>query len=315
MELDDLSLVVMGQEMDAMIGNLELAMNYDQTVAVSDEYVSTSDGRPTKLRRTFDRIAADQTIDVASDFESEVVDIPSESELEGRAVVFTWDEEAGEFAAAWDGDEEGDTALLEGLSEDMDLRALLPDGEVDEGDEWEIDGAALAGIAYPGGNLALLPEGADIDADMDEVMELFEELDIDFNEIYADLLTGDVKGTFKGTREVDGARVGVIEITADIESSNDFSQLILDVIEYIAEMEGASDVNIDVDLAELSLDYEGEGTLLWDLGEGRVHSFEMDGDVMLGFSFAMAGDIEGEQGDIEAELEFSGSLEASVETE
>ena len=44
-------------------------------------------------------------------------------------------------------------------------------------------------------------------------------------EMLADLLEGEFKATYQGTREVDGTNVGVIGLAIDIESARDMSDL------------------------------------------------------------------------------------------
>ena len=64
----------------------------------------------------------------------------------------------------------GDTEHLEGLVEDMDLRVLLPDQEVDPDDSWELEPADMAHVFRPGGELWILPEG--VEGDMMQNVDL-----------------------------------------------------------------------------------------------------------------------------------------------
>jgi hypothetical protein len=84
-------------------------------------------------------------------------DAAGESPLEGRAVRF-----ADGAAVAFADGRDGDAALLAGLGADLGFGALLPDGPVELGAAWTVDGAELAGLFEPGGDLAweLPPEAA-----------------------------------------------------------------------------------------------------------------------------------------------------------
>ncbi len=135
LDLDELSLIVDGQDMGAMMGDMTFGLETDSTYVVTDEYASMGDGRPQKLHRTFDELSqqSEVNIEIAAAGMAETQGSASASELEGLSVVFTWNADDFEYDVAFaDGD--GDQALLEGLEEDMDMRGILPDGPVSEGD-------------------------------------------------------------------------------------------------------------------------------------------------------------------------------------
>ena len=56
-------------------------------------------------------------------------DLTARSELEGKAVKFSFDKERGRYSCTFDASE-GDKDWLDALREDLDLRAFLPSGEV-----------------------------------------------------------------------------------------------------------------------------------------------------------------------------------------
>jgi hypothetical protein len=156
--LDHLSLSMNGQE-SPMQPEMEMTLNSTQKVVVTDEYVANREGAPKKLRRTFDELGNGVTMamkmEMMGQTQNHDQDIKGESELQGKKVVFTWDEEKKEYTKAFDASE-GKDSLLKDLEEDMDLRALLPKGEVKEGEEWELDVSSLASVLAPGGNLSIL---------------------------------------------------------------------------------------------------------------------------------------------------------------
>ena len=86
-----------------------------------DEYRKVGDGRPLLLRRTFEEAPAP---------------------FAGTSVVFTWIPEEGAYGKYYDAREASESALRD-LTEDLDLRALLPSSAVAPGDTWT---ARAAGI-------------------------------------------------------------------------------------------------------------------------------------------------------------------------
>jgi len=161
--LDNISIRINGGD-SPMKPEMEMSINSTQKVVVTDEYLANRDGAPKQLRRSFDELANDVAVAVKIEMIGQTQNndhtIKGESELQGKKVVFTWDEDKGEYVKAFDPAADKD-ALLKDLEEDMDLRALLPKGEVKEGEEWDIDVKDLATVLAPGGNLSILPKEMD----------------------------------------------------------------------------------------------------------------------------------------------------------
>jgi hypothetical protein len=123
-------------------------------IEVTDEYLAMAEGRPGRLRRTFDRVESreDQEMRFAMgsgrpDSKNEKKKLQS-SDLEGRTVLFSLDRGSGAYAAAFAA-QGGDESLLEGLSEDMDFQFLLPAGKVAPGESWSVEPKACAAIFAP----------------------------------------------------------------------------------------------------------------------------------------------------------------------
>ncbi len=264
--LDDLTMSVDGQEMpaEAMGGAMEEGILVNATIGVTDEYVKIAEGRALTLLRTFDEL----TLEAGPESEAENVD--EFSELEDATVQFQWDEDEGEYITSYHGDEEGDEELLENLDIDMDLLALLPDDEVAVDDTWEIKGEGLESIFFPGGMPGITTpdeEGAE------EMAALFkEELEAQFEEAFDDFV---IRCKYVGSREEDEIEVGEITFDYEGQASIDLSELIQAAIDLQA---GEMGVEADV-VATIDLEFEGEGTLLWNLAAGHVASFDMKGDI------------------------------------
>ena len=309
-ELDQLSLVADGQDMAEMLG-LELNMRTEAKFAVTDVIEALDPGRPKKLTRTFDDLEQLMHFNVSVQMGGEPQDeeVVMSSELEGETVVFTWNAEKEEFDISFQ-DSEGDASLLEGLTEDMDLRAFLPDHEVAEKDTWKVELANLHSIAMPGGDLRLMPEDAELD---DSDFDFLEEIGEDFREKMKDLFQGECNCMFTGIREESGVRLGEIAIQIEVASTLDLTEILTELITKLAEF-GGEMPEFSIDTADLNLDYDGEGILLWNIEGGRAHSFTLSGDAQIAFDISASVEAEGESHAFEASLEMSGGYEQALET-
>ena len=142
--LGDITAYFDGQDLSESVpADFELLA--ELALSVTDEYVRTVEGIPHELIRTFDSMelyweAADESGE-AEDF----------GELEGKSVKFEWNEEDENYDVSYH-ESDGDEELLQGLGPDMDLRVLLPDGDVSEGDTWSIEADDLASVFFFGTN-------------------------------------------------------------------------------------------------------------------------------------------------------------------
>ena len=222
MTLDDMSMLMNGQE-SPMQPQIDMSIDSELELVVTDEYVAMGDGAPRKLARTYDTISMTRSMEMEMDIMGQVQSnsdsSDAESELEGETVHFTADDE-GEYAPSFPGDE-GDEELLEALTEDMDFRALLPEGEVEEGDEWKVSAAGLKNIMVPGGDLKLASssEGAEGGMGMGDA-----EIG-DFQDWFTEDIDGEVVATFSGMKETeDGVSVAVIELTIELANAVDLTE-------------------------------------------------------------------------------------------
>jgi len=306
--LDDLSIVVNGEDVGAMLGTFEVGAANDIAYEVTDVYVACEDGRPLELHRTFDSLSSDLSVNFMAEFGGEDMDVAGTSELEGRTVVFAWDAEEEDYSASFE--DGGDDDLLEGVTEDMDLRFLLPGAEVSEGDSWDVPLESLAGLVAPGGDLKLLPEGVNVDQEefSAEMTELFENTFADLD----DILSGDCVCTFVGVREVDGARLAEISIEIEVDGSVDLSAMLLDIIEMAGEEAGEEMPDIDIGAAELSLSVEAEGVLLWNVGANRAQELDLSGEVAFSIDLSISAEEGGESFDAELYAELGGDYQNVV---
>jgi hypothetical protein len=75
-------------------------------------------------------------------------------------------------------------------------------------------------------------------------------------------------------------------------------------------------MEMSFDRMDVEIELEAEGSLLWDISGGHVHSFDLSGEVALLIDMAMTMDIPG-QGEmtIENTMELSGTMTQEVEVE
>jgi hypothetical protein len=191
----------------------------------------------------------------------------------------------------------------------MDLRLLLPRGEVSPGDTWSVPARELRDLLAPGGDLVLRPDEVDV-----EQMERMQELLGGFGEGLMEDLQGSCVCTFKGVREVDGESLAEIALEIAVTFDSDVSDLLNEVLDAIVSELGDDAPEITVDSADLVVDLEGEGLLTWNLGAGRFQSLGLSGEVEMNFDLEVGGDIEGESLDAAISAELSGTFEETADT-
>lgn len=282
--IESLSIRVDGEDQDQEMPKIELTN--ERELSVTDEYRTVAGGRPTKLARTFDAIESKLTTTIDGTEAEDGVE-EAKSKLAKRVVLFTWDADAKKYGAEYSG-EKGDDDLLEGLDADLDLLAFLPTKAVAEKDTWTLDGAALGVLLQAGGDLHLESDAKD-DEEGGSGWGLVAKT-------IRDHLKGKVEATYRGERDVDGTKCGVIAFEGDLESDGEYT-----------EDEGKTRV-------EAKLEVEGE--LLWDLGAGRFHSVKATSKTKLTLSSTSDVEMdEGETASVEEHVELAGTIELTGKTE
>jgi hypothetical protein len=110
----------------------------ERTIEESFTVLEQTEGRPTRVRRAFETITRDTT----SEMGEETMESSSEGPLQGVTIeVFLEDDEV--LAEVVDGDEPDDEAVLEAHSLTLTLDGLLPEGEVEEDDAWDLESDAI----------------------------------------------------------------------------------------------------------------------------------------------------------------------------
>lgn len=305
MAMDDLSVMVDGMDMGGMIPLEEdPAVNAHMTMEIKDEYIAVGSGRPTELVRTFDSMTVDYEA-IPGESGSESAD-----DIEGMSVRFKWNEEDSAYDVAFaDEDSERDPEMLDGLGEDMDLRALLPESaDVAEGDTWEVSEDLVAGVLIPGLDMTRAMGAAGAQDMPEEAAMMFDMLS---EQIEAFPKSYEIACEYKGVRDMDGAQIGTIAINLEGTGEIDLSEVIMEGI----AQQGGGEVDADISHADFQIELDGEGTLLWNLEAGHLHSFELSTEMTLIFEAGGAVDAQGESHDFDAAIEFGGGITWAIETE
>ena len=212
--------------------------------------------------------------------------------------MFTWDDEAEEYTAEFE-DEDTDSDLLDGLREDADFRAFLPDGDETS---WTVSGEALAALLRPAGDLALEFDTPDED-NTEQVMFTF------FLDPYhaAGEIDGEVRCELAG--EDDG--IAEIALELDLDATRD----VTDEFVELADDLGADGSMEGLDAIEVALVASGEGTLSWDLEAGRMAGLTVELDTEITFTAYGEQEFGDQSFEMELTLEMEGSTVISIEVE
>ncbi len=286
-----------------MMPEMEMTMAVSYKVTVSDEYQKVEGGAVRKLKRTFDDIASEvntsMKMEIMGQSRDQDMNVTAESELESKSITFTWDAEKKEFTLAFE-PAGGDEKLLEELRENMDLRALLPDAEVKEGEEWQLDPKELVDVLAPGGNLGLKPkEGAEASGGMGASgME-------NMADMFGDDVEGKASGKFTGMREVGGTQMAVIKVSIDIKAKTDMTEMIK---EQMAKEDLPPELTkMEFDHMDIEYALQAEGELLWNVAAGHFHTLELSGTTTFKSDQAMTIEVQGKSMNLEQSMEFAGT--------
>ena len=294
--LDDAMLLVDGNDMAEMVLSQEPGVDATFTWSIDDTYEEMGDGRPTKLLRTFTE--AGMEYDTGDDSGSE-----SMEDLEGKSIRFTWDdEEEGYIAEFADEEEAGDEDVLNGLGEDMDLRALLPGDGVSVGDTWEVD--LVGDVLMPGMDLTSAMDSGDIPPEAEPLIAFLE------TEIENLVESMTLSCEYMGSRDEGGVQVGVVGVSLECTYSVSLVDLIADMVS-----NAPVEVALDTEYADIEFELAGEGELLWDMAGGHISSFGLESDMACFIDAAMSADMGGQMSEQEVSVELSGSMAWSAAAE
>ncbi len=277
-EKKNASLTFGGRELPKELQDkIEMTMSFGESVEYDDEYVDMDGARPKELVRHFSKATITGAAhSVTPGAEPKDKKRETESLLVGRDVAFTWNAKENEFERAFRG-EKADASLLEKLSEDTDLRKLLPQERAKVGDGWKLDSNAFNPLVVPGGNLHFKPDDDS-------------EFDFESN------TSGQTEAQFAETREVDGVPLAVVTMKSSIKWHSD----------KIRKDEMPMKM-------EISLDLEGE--FLWDLEHKHLSSYEMHGPVEMTLDGISEVEVKGRKIEMKMRFELAGEMKAAGRVE
>ncbi len=289
LSLASLSRLEDGTEVESTDDVIDAGTEFTERIVVTDQIVEVEDGRPTKLQRTFDELGQ-ETSDHQEDVEAQS---EQTSDLAGSTVRFTWDADDESYSVEAAEGEEIDPELLERLTEDMDLRQILPEGDVEKGDEWEIPVEAYLYWMWPGGHLAFHAEGEEGEASGN-----------DFYDQVLENLEGSGRARFLESREEDGRELAVVRVEFEVRTL------------FETEMEA----DPEQERPALTLRHEIErsvaGEVLWDVAAGHVHSAHLEADVSLVRAQSWDDeDSEGRSVEVERRATLAGTYEYTLTVE
>jgi hypothetical protein len=311
LSLQDYSMSINGND-SPMKPEMEMTMNQDQKVIISDTFTKMADGRPAKLKRKFDELGGTVGMSMKVDMMGQVQENDDSkdlnSQLSGKTVVYSWDKDKSEYALAFEPEEEN-AELLENLHEDMDLRVLLPQGEVKEGESWKVDMKQLAHVIAPGGDLKIKPKEGESSEDpmgMGDMSGAGNPTDW-----FSSDMEGEATATFDGMREVDGKSYAVIKLEVQSKGKKDLTEQAKEG----AKNSGQEGMNVEMTKVEVSFSYEGTGELLWNPSTNVMHSFNFTGPVKAVIDIELALDMQGQKMDIGQSMEMAGSTTLKITVE
>jgi hypothetical protein len=294
----ELSLTQNGQDVGAMLPQ-DISVSGKSALQIADQYVDMEEAQVRELVREFKKSTSEWTAMEENDAKDNT------SELDGKKVRFKWNADESRYDISF-AEGEGDQKHLEKLDWDADYTALLPNKSVSEGDRWEVDPKGLGKVLMPGQALESFAEGEE-DNELAEMMKsaVIEQ----FDKLVAALQT---KCEYAGQREVDGVNCGVIKLEVSVDETLDLADMFRKLIEaQVGEME----IKTTIDEASLAVKASGKGELLWDLGAGHAHAFDLGSEMKFEIALTMSVDAQGQTVDIDGSAEFAGDVAWKMELE
>jgi hypothetical protein len=280
LSFDEVSVEMNGQPLppEALGQMQDLSIALEFGVGVTEKFAGVKDGRATDFTRTFDSIHGKAE---AGEDSNE----GSFADMEGKTVRFLWDADKSEYKKSWH-ECTGKDEILNTLSPDMDVSALLPSKKVTKGDKWEVSGAKVLSLLMPG----LQPGTVDLDkaglgASESKAMQIMiDELGPQLEEGLKHLK---VACEYEGSHDADGVNVADVKVHLEGDLKIDIGP----VIERIAAEENHGGPEPSVQ-GSVTLDIKGDGSMLWDAATHMLHSYTLDADLKL----ALKADASADQG-------------------
>jgi hypothetical protein len=232
-----------------------------QSLHCTDQYQRVGSGRPLLLERRFDSLEWKGAIRVGAMEES----VTARSPLSGLSVMYTYVPEEqgyGRYFSAREGIEE----TLHGLSEDLDLRALLPDHPQTLGASWSVPPASMVDVFAPAGRWGLSFQSKPQQRNL--VRSIQSGIGCNLVEVFGEECKGSVGLKLVSADE----REARIEIKVELANRVDRRALVQ------MQMNGAElSSGYRCPSAPLNWSFQGAGTLVYDREARRVSELTLEG--------------------------------------
>lgn len=305
LNIEEFDIVVDGEELPReMLGELDQAFVMEVVQTVTDKYIKVKEDQVEELIRSYD------SMQVTMEMGEEVNEETGTEGLVGKQVRFVRNEKTGAFDKEWF-ECEGEEEMLKGLSEDMDMRRLLPSGSVKPDQEWKLEGKDMGALMWPGVTSAndFDLSAADLDAEQAEIAQMVMD---DLSPRFEEALKGMKIGLkYVGTREVEGEELAEIAINIDGTMVMDMG----DLIKKVAESQGGGEELADADIKlSVQMGMKGEGALLWNNKSGHLHSYNLDATMEFTINGDLDVDVQGESHSASATIKLAGKANWDLST-
>jgi hypothetical protein len=284
----------------------QLELSSEIVLEVADTFQKTSPVRPLVLQRLFK--SSSFHIDFAfSDASGRKIPDAwdADSPMKNKSVVFTWVPEEKGFSRYYD-QVEGVEEHLSTLTEDLDLRCLLPsgggggggngesgakDGQADagpekpravrEGDVWTLELKPLASLFSPGGSIPMSYVNGGKGGLTTAILA---GVGGPLSPVFAGSIKGNCTAKWTETKTTDEGKLAVIDLVLDLETEADRTEA---ARRYLRSEE--DDDQSPVRHAGVKWKFTAyKGTLLWNLDAGRFEKLDLVGreDVTSDIQFA-----------------------------
>ncbi len=270
-----------------------VSLSAHELLRTLDRYRSVADGRPLLLQRRFDEVAWNAEFSAASAPEK----IKAVSPLAGTSVVYTWVPEEQAYGKYYDARESPEEVLLR-LSEDLDLRALLPGHALQPGESWKVPADKLVDVFAPCGRLDLRFDAKRWRKNLLRTLRCG--IAGNYGEYFGGESSGGCTLTLASVNSAKDAHRAEVDLALEFEQTIDQRGLLQ------AQMTGPEIASGYKCLrAPVSWSFTGKGHLVWDLDANRAASLDIDGTQKISIEFELA---VGEQPPITQRMSFSGGL-------
>jgi hypothetical protein len=245
------------------ISQRELDLDSNQFLTATEE-VRLSDGtRPTVFQRQYESNRFETTSKRSlGRIENKDRVFKGKGSIAKKGVVFTWVPEDQNYGRYYDG-LEGIEEVLPGLTADLSMASILPEGAVSPGDSWDLAPGVMVDVLACGGETDFGLAG-DTGYSMMRTMRLGMGLNVE--QAFGGKEEGTVKAFFLGTETVEGRDLALIQLTFDIQLEHDLAGR---AQSGMSINEVASGFLVESAIVKLGLD--GKGTVRWDMAGGYVY--------------------------------------------